>query len=109
MTMEAAKARGSQEFAEFYKLAEAEDHGRALLCLCPQLLRCCPSTSPRTSSSRPRPACLLLSIRHKDNGLEQRRRFGGAVVYGQIVQLFHTQSQRYLRVSSAFTSEGEAK
>lgn len=44
-----------------------------------------------------------------DNKLEQARRNGSSVVYGQIVQLWHPYSECYVRVSSTVTSPVEPR
>lgn len=44
-----------------------------------------------------------------DNRLEQKRRFGDPVVYGQTIQLLHAFTQKYVRVSSTTTSKREAR
>lgn len=42
-----------------------------------------------------------------DNELEQRRRRGDPVTYGQLLQLYHRHSDKYVRVSSTSTSRME--
>ena len=49
----------------------------------------------------------LAEAEKHDNELEQERRRGDHVVYGQVVQLYHTFSQLYVRVSSTVTSPVE--
>eukprot|EP00040_Diaphanoeca_grandis_P037641 m.247338 g.247338 ORF g.247338 m.247338 type:complete len:2866 (-) comp33854_c0_seq11:229-8826(-) len=43
----------------------------------------------------------------RDNDLEQRRHFGMAIHYGQVVQLWHPSSRSFLRVSSTANAELE--
>lgn len=42
-----------------------------------------------------------------DNAMEQRRRLGDAVIYGQTIQLMHNHSRKFVRVSSTSTSKIE--
>eukprot|EP00049_Salpingoeca_infusionum_P011225 m.193039 g.193039 ORF g.193039 m.193039 type:complete len:2533 (-) comp14875_c0_seq1:808-8406(-) len=50
----------------------------------------------------------LAEAEEDDNKGEMKRRIGGEVVYGQIVLLYHTHSQRYVRASTTLTSRTEA-
>jgi hypothetical protein len=44
-----------------------------------------------------------------DNDQDFNRRLGEAVLYGQIIQLYHVASKQYVRTSSTATSRREAR
>ena len=44
-----------------------------------------------------------------DNELEFKRRKGDPVQYGQVLQLYHSHSRRYVRISSTTTSRREQR
>eukprot|EP00053_Salpingoeca_punica_P017480 m.168492 g.168492 ORF g.168492 m.168492 type:complete len:2590 (+) comp17217_c0_seq4:243-8012(+) len=50
---------------------------------------------------------VLRDAERADNLLEKKRRFGDKVVYGQLVQLFHLNTEQYVRISSNITSKRE--
>ena len=52
-------------------------------------------------------AKVMADAEEADNELEFKRRSGDPVVYGQVVQLYHTASRQYVRTSSSITSRRE--